>query len=100
MSTPSHSAPAAVDPVPATWLRRIVALFVDWAASSLVAAFVAGGFDSPAYQWLPLIANVVIAVGLAPSVWLARHAPGWRWVAFGVVGGIGVAWVALLFTAL
>jgi hypothetical protein len=53
-----------------------------------------------ANRWLPLIANVVIAVGLAPSVWLARHAPVWRWVAYGVVGGIVVAWVALLFTAL
>jgi hypothetical protein len=52
-----------------------------------------------ANRWLPLIANIVIAVGLAPSVWLARHASVWRWVAFGVVGGIVVAWVALLFTA-
>lgn len=56
MSTPSRPASAAaVAPVPASWLRRIGALFVDWAASSLVAAFVVGGFDSPAYQWLPLI---------------------------------------------
>ncbi len=52
-----------------------------------------------ANRWLPLIANIVIAVGLAPSVWLARHARVWRWVALGVVGGIVVAWVALLFTA-
>ena len=53
-----------------------------------------------ANRWLPLIANIVIAVGLAPSVWLARNAPVWRWVAYGVVAGIVVAWVALLFTAL
>jgi hypothetical protein len=53
-----------------------------------------------ANRWLPLIANVVIAVGLAPSVWLARRTLVWRWVAFGVVGGIVVAWIALLFTAL
>ncbi|HEX5403229.1 MAG TPA: DUF2537 domain-containing protein [Pseudonocardiaceae bacterium] len=53
-----------------------------------------------ANRWLPLIANIVIAVGLAPSVWLARRAPVWRWVAYGVVAGILVAWVALLFTAL
>ncbi|MBO9520677.1 MAG: RDD family protein [Nocardioidaceae bacterium] len=39
----------------ASWLRRIGALIVDWAASSLVAAFIVGGFDEPAYQWLPLI---------------------------------------------
>lgn len=53
-----------------------------------------------ASRWLALIANVVIAVGLAPSVWLARRAPVWRWVAYGVVAGIVTAWIALLFTAL
>jgi uncharacterized RDD family membrane protein YckC len=40
---------------PASWLHRIAALFVDWIASSLVAALLAGGIDSPAYSWLPLI---------------------------------------------
>jgi uncharacterized RDD family membrane protein YckC len=45
----------AADVVHASWLRRIVALCIDWAASSLVAAFVLGGFDAPAYQWLPLV---------------------------------------------
>ena len=39
----------------ASWLRRIGALCLDWAASSLVAAFVLGGFDAAAYQWLPLV---------------------------------------------
>ncbi|HEX9338942.1 MAG TPA: DUF2537 domain-containing protein [Pseudonocardiaceae bacterium] len=53
-----------------------------------------------ASNWLALIANVVIALGLAPSVWLARRAPVWRWVAYGVVAGIVIAWIALLFTAL
>jgi uncharacterized RDD family membrane protein YckC len=41
--------------VPASWLHRIAALFVDWIASSLVAALLDGGIDSPAYSWLPLI---------------------------------------------
>jgi uncharacterized RDD family membrane protein YckC len=48
-------APAPGTPPPATWLRRIIALFADWIASSLVAAFVLGGFDQPGYQWLPLV---------------------------------------------
>lgn len=39
----------------ASWLIRIGALLVDWLASSAVAAFLAGGFDKPAYQWLPLL---------------------------------------------
>ena len=54
-SRTSPSADAASGPVHATWLRRIVALFLDWLASSAVAAFVLGGFDHPAYQWLPLV---------------------------------------------
>jgi hypothetical protein len=53
-----------------------------------------------ASRWLALIANLVIALGLAPSVWLARRAPVWRWVAYGVVAGIVTGWIALLFTAL
>ena len=56
MSSPSSpgAAPAGA-PASASWVRRVVALFLDWAASSGVAAFVLGGFDSPAYQWLPLV---------------------------------------------
>jgi uncharacterized RDD family membrane protein YckC len=45
----------ATTPVRASWLHRILALFVDWIASSLVAAFLAGGFDASAYSWLPLV---------------------------------------------
>jgi hypothetical protein len=49
---------------------------------------------------LALAANVVIAIGLSPSVWLARRVPVWRWPAYGVVVGLPVAWIALLFTLL
>ena len=56
MSSPSGSpASPRSTPAAASWLRRIAALFVDWAASSLVAAFVLGGFDAPGYSWLPLV---------------------------------------------
>jgi Protein of unknown function (DUF2537) len=53
-----------------------------------------------ASRWLALAANLVIGIGLAPSVWLGRRALVWRWVAYGVVAGIITAWIALLFTAL
>jgi hypothetical protein len=49
---------------------------------------------------LPLLAigsNLVITVGLLPSVWLVRRTPIWRWVALGVAAGIGVGWLALPF---
>jgi len=52
--TGPHAGPGG-EPGSASWLRRIAALCLDWAASSLVAAFVLGGFDAPAYSWLPLV---------------------------------------------
>jgi hypothetical protein len=53
-----------------------------------------------ASRWLAVAANVIIALGLAPSLWLARNVPVWRWVVYGVIAGIGLAWLALLFTLL
>jgi hypothetical protein len=50
--------------------------------------------------WLALGANVMVAGGLAPSLWLARNVLVWRWVAYGVVAGILLAWVGLLFSLL
>jgi hypothetical protein len=49
-------------------------------------------------QWLALLANVLVVGGIAPSVWLARNVPVWRWVAYGVVAGVLAAWLSLLLT--
>lgn len=46
--------------------------------------------------WLAVAANLLIGGGLAPSLWLARNLPTWRWVALGTACGIGLAWVTLL----
>jgi hypothetical protein len=51
-------------------------------------------------RWLALIANILVVGGLAPSVWLARRVPIWRWVAHGVVAGVLMAWFALILTLL
>ncbi|MEU4800940.1 DUF2537 domain-containing protein [Actinosynnema sp. NPDC023587] len=51
-------------------------------------------------QWLALLANVLVVGGIAPSVWLARNVPVWRWVAYGVVGGVLIAWFSLITTLL
>lgn len=88
---------AAEEPTP--WATGLTVSFVTGVLMMIVVIALSLALGA-ANRWLPLIGNVVIAVGLAPSVWLARHAPVWRWVAYGVVAGIGVAWVALLFTAL
>ena len=81
------------------WATGLTVTFVTGVLMLIVVVMLSLALGA-ANRWLPLIANVVIAVGLAPSVWLARHAPVWRWVAYGVVGGIVLAWIALLFTAL
>jgi uncharacterized RDD family membrane protein YckC len=65
-SSTSPSAAPETAPSAASWARRIVALCIDWAASSLVAAFVLGGFDAPGYSWLPLgVFWLESAVGVA-----------------------------------
>jgi hypothetical protein len=88
---------AAVEPAP--WATGLTISFITAILMMIVVITLSLALGA-ANRWLPLIANVVIAIGLAPSVWLARRALVWRWVAFGVVAGIVVAWVALLFTAL
>ncbi|WP_309111823.1 DUF2537 domain-containing protein [Saccharothrix sp.] len=50
--------------------------------------------------WLALLANVLVVGGIAPSVWLARKVLVWRWVAYGVVAGVLLAWFALITTLL
>jgi hypothetical protein len=44
--------------------------------------------------WVP--ANILVALGLAPSLHLLRLAPFWRWPALGAAAGLAVAWVVLL----
>lgn len=51
-------------------------------------------------QWLALLANALVVGGIAPSVWLARNTPVWRWVAYGVVAGVPAAWLSLLLNTL
>ena len=46
---------------------------------------------------LALGANVVVAVGLTPALWMSRGLPVLRWVALGGAGGTLVAWISLLF---
>jgi hypothetical protein len=84
---------------PQPWATGLTVSFVTAVLMMIVVITLSLALGA-ANRWLPLIANIVIAIGLAPSVWLARRALVWRWVAYGVVAGIVVAWIALLFTAL
>jgi hypothetical protein len=46
------------------------------------------------------IANLLVAAGLTPAIWLARETPVWRWIAYGAAGGILFTWMALLLSLL
>jgi len=49
---------------------------------------------------LALFGNLAVGAGLAPSVWMSRRTPFWRWIAYGVMAGVPTAWLTLLLTTL
>jgi hypothetical protein len=50
--------------------------------------------------WPVVLANLLVAAGLTPSMWLARATPIWRWVAYGTATGIVLTWITLLLSLL
>jgi hypothetical protein len=44
--------------------------------------------------WVP--ANLLVGLGLTPSLYLLRQTPLWRWPAIGAAAGLVVAWLVLL----
>jgi Protein of unknown function (DUF2537) len=48
------------------------------------------------FGWLAVPANVLIGVGTAPSLWLMRRLPFWRWIGYGIGLGLVLAWLGLL----
>ena len=46
---------------------------------------------------LAVAANVIVAAGLTPALWMSRGLPVLRWVALGGAVGTVIAWLALLF---
>lgn len=94
---PEPAPPPPAEPTPWATGLTVTVIVAVLVGILVVALSVALGDAS---RWLAVAANVVIGIGLAPSVWLARRTPVWRWVAYGVVVGLGFAWVALLFSLL
>lgn len=43
--------------------------------------------------WVP--AYALICLGVAPTLWLLRRVPVWRWVVLGVAVGLAVTWVVV-----
>lgn len=88
---------AAAEPTPWATGLTISAVAATIAVVTLVALAEALAETS---RWLSALAAVLVAAGLAPSIWLFRAVPVWRWVAFGVAAGIGCGWLVLLLSLL
>jgi hypothetical protein len=91
---PPPAPPRPPEPVP--WLTGLT---VSAASAVLVVVTVVTLAVTLAetYSLLALASNAVVTAGLLPSLWLIHRQPIWRWVAYGVAVGIGVAWLALPF---
>ena len=92
---PRLRAPSPPSQGPTPWatglsLTAFSAVFVALADITLSRAFA----EAFGLLWLP--ANLLVALGLAPSLWLLRAVPFWRWLALGAAAGLAAAWVVLL----
>jgi hypothetical protein len=84
---------ARAEPTPWSTGLTVSAFFAVLAAIGDVTLARAFG-EAFGLLWIP--ANLLVVGGLAPSLWLVRRAPFWRWIGLGVAVGLGVAWIVLL----
>lgn len=75
-------------------VSAVTAVIVGIALLSLSQGLAAVGF------WPVVLANLLVAAGLTPSIWLAWATPIWRWVAYGAAAGILLTWILLLLSLL
>lgn len=98
--------PTAVAPEPTPWatglaVSAIFTLVVVVAVVALHRGFADSGVvRGSGLGWLPVVANVLVGLGLAPSLWILARKPFWRWMAYGIAAGILLAWLLLLVGAL
>lgn len=84
---------------PTPWATGLTVSAVS-AAMVLVAlvAFARGLAEIGA--WVPAATLSLVTVSLAPSIWLARLTPVWRWLGYGIAAGVVLSWVVLLLSLL
>ncbi|MBB5072102.1 hypothetical protein BJ969_005190 [Saccharopolyspora gloriosae] len=99
MSRVRRAAPADGPPEPVPWATGITISVVIAAIVTVSLVVVSRGLAEVSLV-LALLVNAVVVGGFAPSIWLGRRVPVWRWVAFGAAGGVLLAWLALLLSLL
>lgn len=84
----------AVPAEPTPWATGLTASAMVAALAAAMVMLVSQALRG-AYGWLWIPANLVLAIGIGPALWLMRTAPFWRWIAHGVAVGFGLAWIGL-----
>lgn len=98
-ATATPRRPAESVPEPTPWSTGLI-LTAFTAVVVVFAVLVLSWTMAAVNPWLAAVANVMIAVALAPSVWTTRRVLVWRWVSLGVVAGLGLSWCTLLLALL
>lgn len=83
-------------PEPVPWLTGLTVAGASLALTVITVVTLAATL-AETYSLLALASNVIVTLGLLPSVWLIHRQQIWRWVAYGVTAGIGLSWLALPF---
>ncbi|MBO0848549.1 MAG: DUF2537 domain-containing protein [Pseudonocardia sp.] len=80
---------------PTPWATGLTAAAIIAVVIGVIDAILSTALEvSFGWVWIP--ANLVIGIGLAPSIWLLRRMPFWRWIAYGVAAGLITAWLTLI----
>lgn len=83
-------------PEPVPWLTGLTVSAASLALTVVTVVTLAATL-AETYSLLAVASNVVVTAGLLPTLWLIHRQPIWRWVAYGVAVGLGIAWLALPF---
>jgi hypothetical protein len=91
---PPPRPPRRPEPVP--WMTGLTVAGASLALTVITVVTLAATL-AETYSLLALASNVIVTLGLLPSVWLIHRQQIWRWVAYGVAVGIAISWLALPF---
>lgn len=47
--------------------------------------------------FISVLLSVMVAAGLAPTLWRMRRRPVWRWFVYGTMVGIPAGWIGAIF---